>query len=78
MYHFPLSFFPVHYKTSFPLLQGQEEIVEMLLNYGLEIMVTNLYGETPLHIACRRGNIGLYACPLTDFKNALKSGKGAI
>ena len=38
--------------------QGQEEIVELLLNYGLEIMVTNLYGETPLHIACRRGNIG--------------------
>ena len=38
--------------------QGQEEIVELLLDYGLEIMVTNLYGETPLHIACRRGNIG--------------------
>ena len=31
----------------------------MLIDSGLEIMVTNLYGETPLHLACRRGNIGL-------------------
>lgn len=46
---------PLHLAIS----QGQEEMVIMLLDYGLEVMVTNLYGETPLHIACRQGSIGI-------------------
>ena len=47
------------FTLEFSTIQGQEDIVEILLAYGLEVTVTNLYGETPLHIACRRGNIGM-------------------
>jgi len=41
---------------SLSFIQNNEEILDLLLRYGADVETTNLYGETPLHLACRVGN----------------------
>ncbi len=40
--------------------QSAQEVIEYLCGYdGIEINITNFSGETPLHIAAKKGNIDI-------------------
>ena len=38
--------------------QGDPDIAQILLDKGADILGTNRFGLSPLHLACRHGNTG--------------------
>ena len=44
---------PIH----FAIKNGQTEVVQLLVNYGVDLTIKDQEGDTPLYLACQRNSV---------------------